>query len=365
MTNASRRIRRIGAGIVLAGAAAGGVTLALPRPEPPATAEVVTVAVGRGEVTLDVATMGTVEPATTRSLSFPVDGTVESIAVRPGSRVEAGRELAVLDDAAASEQLSAARDALATARARLTDATRAAVETTRAAVACARASSGRPTTTGAVAAACAARRPDTGADPVLGAEQAVNSAARAVDDAERALAGTVLTAPIAGTVVSVAGRVGDRVSAGSAFAGLADTSDMQVVARFPEADAGALAAGQGATVTLAGADEARAAKVVQVDPAGVPDGTLVRYGVVLAFTDPPDDLLAGRSAQVRVRTGEVTGVLRVPSTAVHDVSGNAGTVLVHDGGGPVERSVTLGLRGDQFTEVRAGLAEGDRVVRSW
>lgn len=51
-------------------------------------------------------------------------------------------------------------------------------------------------------------------------------------------------------VLSVAGKVGCRVSAGNAFITLTDVPDMRISANFPEADADRLAAGQKAVVTV-------------------------------------------------------------------------------------------------------------------
>ncbi|MBG0562512.1 efflux RND transporter periplasmic adaptor subunit [Actinoplanes aureus] len=350
--------RWIGAAIVVAGVLAGGIVLAVAHEDRTETAAVTTTTVDRGEVTVDVATTGTVEPATTRSLSFAVGGTVESVAAQAGNRIKAGQTLATLDDTGAAGDVSDAQSRLAEAQARLASATHAAVTTTRNATACAH-DSATP-----AAAACATRGyPDTGSDQVLSAQQAVNRAAKAVEDARDALDGTVIKAPMAGTVVSVAARVGDQVPGGSTVVSLADTYTMQVRADFPEADAGALAAGQPATVTPAGSDEAFDAKVVRVDPVGTSDGTLVRYGVLLSFADSPDDLLLGQSAQVKVRTGEVTSAVRVPSTAVREVSGGSGTVLVRTGNRSERRAVAVGLRGDRYTEITDGLAEGEQIVR--
>jgi HlyD family secretion protein len=137
---------------------------------------------------------------------------------------------------------------------------------------------------------------------------------------------------------------------------------MLVDADFPEADADHLAAGQPAVITLpAQDDQAFDATVDQVDPVGTSDGTLVRFGVVLSFTDPPQGLLVGQSALVTVTTGSATDVLRVPSTAVHDVAGTSG--VVQRNGARVR--VGVGLRGDQYTEITGGLTGGDEVTRSW
>ncbi|MET0417173.1 MAG: HlyD family efflux transporter periplasmic adaptor subunit, partial [Actinoplanes sp.] len=201
-----------------------------------------------------------------------------------------------------------------------------------------------------------------GGDAILSARKRVTQATTALRTAEDALDGATITAPIAGRILSVTGKVGSQVGAGSVFITLADVYDMQISADFPEADADRLAVRQTAVVTLADrAGEEFEATVVQVDPAGTSDGTMVRYGVLLSFGEAPEDLLVGQSAAVRVTTGAKTGVLRVPSTAVHDVAGTDGTVL-KDG---VPAKVVVGLRGDHFTEVTSGLSEGDVIVRSW
>jgi HlyD family secretion protein len=187
-----------------------------------------------------------------------------------------------------------------------------------------------------------------------------------LENAQDALDGTAITAPIAGRILSVSGKVGSQVSAGSAFITLADVYDMQISADFPEADADRLAVGQPAVATLADRDgQSFKATVVQVDPVGTSDGTMVRYGVLLSFVDPPKDLLVGQSANVRVTTGSAEGVLRVPSTAVHDVAGTTGTVLRSAGGVSSPVKVGVGLHGDQYTQITSGLTEGDVVVRSW
>jgi HlyD family secretion protein len=201
-----------------------------------------------------------------------------------------------------------------------------------------------------------------GTDPILAAEQRAIRTGTTLEEAEQALAGATITTPIAGRVLTVGGKVGSRVSAGSAFVTVAGVHDMQIAAAFPEADADRLAVAQHAVITLADRPgEEFEATVVQVDPAGTSDGAMVRFGVLLSFDEAPGDLLVGQSAAVRVTTGAKPEVLRVPSSAVHDVRGGTATVL-RDG---ARVTVGVGLRGDQFTEITSGLADGDVVVRSW
>ena len=407
------------AGVAVLALLALGAVRALTAGASEKPAAVATVTVDRGAVATEVATTGTLQPAQTRSLSFTVAGTVESVAVRPGTEVTAGQELARIDDADAAAAVDSARDSVDEAETALTEARNSAASSPPAAcgggnvpAAYTAPSAGAapgvsawpspsptrtatpqptksqppksqppktppqnaPRTGGAPATSCAAAHgggsgqgsSGGGGDAVLSAEQRVTQANVALENAEDALAGTTITAPIAGRILSVAGKVGTQVGAGSAFVTLADVYDMQISADFPEADADRLAVRQKATITLADrAGKTFGATVVQVDPTGTSDGTMVRYGVLLSFTEAPKDLLVGQSAAVRVTTGSATGVLRVPSTALHGVTGQSATVLTSAAGVTTELKVTIGLRGDQYTEIKSGLREGESVVRSW
>jgi HlyD family secretion protein len=377
------------------------------KPAAPALATVDT-----GAVTTEVATTGTLQPSQTRSLSFPVAGTVDTVEVTAGSTVTSGQVLARVDDTDAAAAVDTDQDALTQAEDALDTAESNAAKassTSGQASTCAAANvpaAYHPTPTPTPSATptpkptvtprptASPTRPSTptkpsaprsssparggcsqngqgqsggqgqnsGGDAIYSAQERVNQARVTLENAEQALDGTTIKAPIAGRILSVAGKVGAQVSSGSTFITLVDVSPMQISAAFPEADADHLAVGQKAVVTLAsqpGAD--LKATVIQVDPTGTSDGTLVRYGVLLSFDSAPKDLLVGQSAAVRVTTGSAAGALRVPSTAVHNVAGSTGTVLT--AGAPVK--VGVGLRGDQYTQITSGLVAGDRVVRSW
>jgi HlyD family secretion protein len=412
-----RRWAWLVAAVVVAALAAYGVVHAVPagtseKPSPP-----VTVAADTGAVTTQVAATGTLQPAQTRSLSFAVDGTVESVSVTPGTSVTPGQVLAKVDSTDAAAAVNSARDALNQAQDALTAARdNAAKAAATPAATCTGANvpaaypqpsvsvsptatpSTRPTATATATATVPGRtrnptpstthtavpggRPSCsagsrsggsqsgaqngGTDAVYSAQQAVNQATLTLANAQQALDGATITAPIAGKILAVNGKVGSQVSAGSAFVTLADAYDMQISAEFPEADADRLAVGRPATATLADRPgDTFKATVVQVDPVGTSDGTMVRYGVLLSFVDPPKDLLVGQSANVVVTTGSVADTLRVPNTAVHDVAGTTGTVLKAAGGATTQAKVGVGLIGDQYTQITSGLAPGDVVARSW
>jgi multidrug efflux pump subunit AcrA (membrane-fusion protein) len=64
-----------------------------------------------------------------------------------------------------------------------------------------------------------------------------------------------------------------------------------------------------------------------------------------------------------VSSAAVTGVANAGSTGASATPGTStATVTVRAGGKDTRREVTVGLRGDQYTEIKSGLTEGEEVV---
>ena len=84
--------------------------------------------------------------------------------------------------------------------------------------------------------------------------------------------------------------------------------------------------------------------------------------VRIEIANPDGVLLPNMYADVAVGTGDAAPVLAVPDGAVID-TGTRQMVILDRGDGRFEpRDVAVGHSGQGFTEIRAGLAEGDRVV---
>src|SRR5690349_3951915 len=110
-----RRLIWLGVAVVVLALLAYGVMRALTADGAEESKAAETVAVDKGAVTTEVATTGTLAAAQTRSLSFAVDGTVETVKVRAGTTVTAGQALATVDDTDAKQAVADAQDALDTA----------------------------------------------------------------------------------------------------------------------------------------------------------------------------------------------------------------------------------------------------------
>ncbi|GAA2872507.1 hypothetical protein GCM10010517_32930 [Streptosporangium fragile] len=200
-----------------------------------------------------------------------------------------------------------------------------------------------------------------GGQGTLGVEQAevrVKQARAELTDAKEELAGVRIVAPADGTVMSVAGAVGDSAGTG-AFVTIGNLDELQVEALFTESDIGSLKLGQRATVTLATRPGKKyAGTVTGIAPTATTTDRLVRYGVKVVLDEPPADLLVGQTATVTVTVAESVEALYVPAQAVR-TAGGVSRVTVQGGG---ERVVKTGVRSDRYVEITSGLGENDRVV---
>jgi multidrug efflux pump subunit AcrA (membrane-fusion protein) len=383
MSVGGRRVWWVAAGVVVVVVVAGVGAFFLTRGEKSTTASVSTSRVSRGSVTTTVSSAGAVQAQQSRTLGFATTGTLTELDVKAGDTVAAGAVLARIDATSAQSAVDAATTAVNTAQDAVNSANAELAAATATPAAC-------PSTAAAPAAAAPSGGPNSGrsaspsrssspsctstsqprtntssTDALLSAQQRLNNAQLTLKQANAKLVGTVITAPIAGKVLSVSGAIGTQV--GSSFLVLAGTNDVVVRAQFTEAEIAHLALKQTAKITLPdkrGTDYT--GTVIQIDPAGTISARLVRYAALIAFDAVPDGLLYGQSANVAVTTASVDNVLYVPSTAISDRKDSGGTVtgtVTWELAGRTERRpVELGLRGDVNTEVKSGLAAGDEVL---
>jgi HlyD family secretion protein len=226
-------------------------------------------------------------------------------------------------------------------------------------------------------------------------EAMVRDAEAAVALARRDTEDTALRAPTAGVVSEINGAVGEFVGAasgttslapgssarlpgvtdssgtgtatatgGGAFMVLNDVDSFQLVVPFEESDAARLQPNQAVDVTVDAVPGLVApATVLAVAPTGADVSGIVNFyaTIVLNQTDPK--LRDGQTADAAVRVESVENALRVPSFTVRTEDGQrVVSVPGADGGDPVTTPFTPGAVGDEYTEVRSGLREGQEVL---
>jgi macrolide-specific efflux system membrane fusion protein len=143
---------------------------------------------------------------------------------------------------------------------------------------------------------------------------------------------------------------------------IADTSKLDVKGEFTESDVAKIEKGQQASVTFDAMQGTRATgKVTAIDQTSTTSNNVVQYGVTVSLDDVPSGLRIGATATVQVTTANAQNVLYVPAAAVRTAGGQS-TVTVIVNGKQTTKVVQTGAQGDQGTEIKSGLNEGDQVV---
>ncbi|WP_435099510.1 efflux RND transporter periplasmic adaptor subunit [Arhodomonas sp. AD133] len=338
------------------------------RPAPPQV-RIAPVERGAVERTVSNTRAGTVKAARRARISPSTSGQVVSLPVHEGARVEAGDLLLELwnDDIRAelevtrvsAEAADARADQLCVqARAAKRDADR--IQRLRSQESVSEEAADRAVSErDASAAACLAARKDA------------TTARHRIAAVEAALARTRLHAPFDGVVAEVNAELGEIVTPSPIgiptppAVDLIDTTTLLVSAPIDEVDAPAVAVDMPARISL------------DAFPGRVFDGRVTRIApyvldvekqartveVEVTFTAESETqrLLPGYSADALILVDVATDVLRVPSEAM---AGDDAVLVVTRDGRVARRQVTTGIRNWDFTAVRAGLDDDDRVIVS-
>ena len=206
------------------------------------------------------------------------------------------------------------------------------------------------------------------------AEEAVRSARRSADLYAGATgapgrATWRLTAPIAGTLVSVKATPGATVSPGDVLFEIVNPSELWIVARVPEQDAARLKPNRDASYKLAGLSEW---VPIRLEEAEAPD-SLVTVGrtvdavsrtvdVIYALGAPDSGLRVGGLVQVSLPAGDDFDGIVIPTTALIDQDGRHVVYVQVDGEHFAERQVRPGPRSGGRVGIIDGLQAGERIV---
>jgi HlyD family secretion protein len=229
----------------------------------------------------------------------------------------------------------------------------------------------------------------------------VTDARNEVVKAQRELRDTTLIAPVAGTISSINGAIGEYLGSGtgttaqapgslaalpdtdsgtssgdptssggktprpggSAFVVLKNVNSFQIVVPFEESDAALIQANQQVDVNFdAVPGLTRHGTVASISPTGTQIQDVNNYYATVVLNDTDPRLRGGQTAETKVVVGGVNNVLVVPTAAIQR-GGTSGIVQVLQPDGTTRRiQVQLGLIGDTTTQILEGLSEGQQVV---
>jgi HlyD family secretion protein len=363
----ARLLKRVALAIAIALIAGWGVWKAT-RPKP-VTVVVAEVAAGRVETTVANTRAGSVTACRRAKLAPPAGGRIAKLPVKEGMRVKRGELLLELwnEDLVSRERVAV--EQLATAKARVREAC------LQAELAASEARRTRELRAQNFTSEQVAERAESEAKARAAACESartqVGEAQARIDAAKADTSRTVLRAPFAGIVGEVNGEIGEYLTPSPPgiptlpAVDLIDDSCLYVSAPIDEVDAARLTVGMTGRITL-DAYRGRHFKghVRRIAPYVLALEKQARtVEVEVEFDDPVEarHLLVGYSADIEIVIEGRDNVTRIPTSAL--MPGNR--VLVLGGAGTLEeRRIDIGLSNWEYTEVRSGLARGERVVTS-
>ena len=202
----------------------------------------------------------------------------------------------------------------------------------------------------------------------------------AINTAEKDLGYTRITAPSAGTVVSLVVEQGQTINASQTsptVVQIADLTSMTNKMQIAEGDATKVKAGQTVNFTiLSEPDTLISAKLDSIDPGltTMSQGSYskstdttsnaIYYYARATVPNPEGKLAIGMTTQNTVEIASVDNVLVVPTVAIKTKDGKKFVRVLGANNQAVDKEIQTGLKDSMKTEVKSGLNEGDKVVMS-
>lgn len=332
-----------------------------------------TTTVVRQDFEESVTASGAVKPISSVAVTPEVEGIIDTVSVAEGDSVTAGQQLFTIRNDALDKAI---RDADISLRGAKNDAATA-LETYQSAR---KAYNNGNFTDDEEGGQTAAEKVKQAKSAMNEASIAYESASLALETAQSAYDEAVangkkrtVTAPIAGSVVSMSAVEGASTSASQngSLMQIADLSQMSVTVQVNELDISKIAAGQAATVTFSALpDVSLDATVTHIASVATGDGSdysgygVVTYAVDLVIPEPDPQLKPGMTASVSIKMQSVPDALCVPSSAL--VAGDDGTyyldVVTNEETGEIEeREVTVVAQNSTTAAVEGDIQEGDVV----
>ncbi len=204
----------------------------------------------------------------------------------------------------------------------------------------------------------------------VGKEQALKSAQGSRASAEGRMKGAQallsysrITSPIDGVVTDRPLFEGDLAAANQPLLTVMNTSRVFAKAHIPHSEAALLKVGNPAGLKIPGLDEPIKGRVSLVSPALDPGSTTIEVWVEASKPDPA--LKPGMSVELSMTAKMVKDALVVPTPAIYKNSDGADYVLLAGSDGHAHlKTVQLGVRNSEFTQITSGVIVGDPVISS-
>lgn len=307
------------------------------------------VEVGNTEVRKLLALSGALRAINQAAVKARVAGDVTEVLVREGEAVQAGQVLLKMDNSDYLARQEQAKGALAAARGQL-DIARLARDNNKALLEKSFISKNAYDNTNSQYAIALAN---------------VDSAKGALNVAQKALADTVIRAPISGLISNRMVQPGEKISPDNRLLDVVDLRMLEMEAPVPTQDIASIKIGQSVQLKIEGVSASVDGKVVRINPATTAGSRSIMTYVQVA--NPDTILRAGMFGEAKLVVDKKSEVLTVPDTAIQYEAEQA-FVYAIENNVLQQKPVKLGLRGESqgkpVVEVLSGLAPQARIVKA-
>lgn len=181
-----------------------------------------------------------------------------------------------------------------------------------------------------------------------------------VDSLTQQLDDMTLRAPRAGVVTYRNAEVGAMAAANTKVMTITDTSGMYIDCSLSEADVAAIQQGMPVSVSIESLAQDYDGYITYVSPAM--DDTTKTYVVRITLAQPDAKLRGGMFAQSSIDVLQKPDTLFIPKDALTEQDGKAQVCVIRPDDTIELRTVTTGLRNDDYIEITDGLDDGDVIA---
>lgn len=176
--------------------------------------------------------------------------------------------------------------------------------------------------------------------------------------ARQQLKDTAVIAPLDGIVQEKKVSVGEYLAAGAPVVDIVKMDPLRLQAQIPERESQTVRTGQDVRVTVEGDQTVYLGKIMRLSPVIAEQNRVL---MVEADVRNNGRLRPGSFAHAEIVTNDAKMAVTVPNNAIVTFAGIEKVIVVQNGKA-LEKAITTGRRGAEFTEIMSGISVGEKVV---
>ncbi len=176
--------------------------------------------------------------------------------------------------------------------------------------------------------------------------------------AKQQLADTIVYSPLEGIVQEKKASVGEYLAAGAPVVDIVRIDPLRLRVDVPERESHAIKNGQSVRVTVEGDPDSYLGYIKRLSPTITEQNRMLS---VEADVRNNGRLRPGAFVKAEIVTNQTASAVTVPPGAIVTFAG-IDKVIIVEGGKALEKAVTLGRRGSDWVEIKAGVNVGQAVV---